>query len=58
MRRRFVIAAAAFAFGIGAADAADLPNAKGVHVTDNRVEAGFSYKFDLFAPSMPVVAKY
>jgi outer membrane immunogenic protein len=26
--------------------------------TDNRVEAGFSYKFDMFAPPMPVVAKY
>lgn len=26
--------------------------------TDNRVEAGFSYKFDLFAPPAPVIAKY
>lgn len=25
---------------------------------DNRVEAGFSYKFDMFAPPAPVVAKY
>lgn len=29
-----------------------------VHPTDNRVEAGFSYKFDTFAPPAPVVAKY
>lgn len=28
------------------------------HETDNRVEAGFSYKFDFGAPPMPVVAKY
>jgi outer membrane immunogenic protein len=28
------------------------------HETDNRVEAGFSYKFDLFEPPAPVVAKY
>ncbi len=26
--------------------------------TDNRVEAGFSYKFDMFAPPAPIVAKY
>ncbi len=26
--------------------------------SDNRFEAGFSYKFDMFAPPMPVVAKY
>jgi len=26
--------------------------------TDNRVEAGFSYKFDLFEPPAPVVAKF
>jgi outer membrane immunogenic protein len=25
---------------------------------DNRVEAGFSYKFDLFSPPAPVIAKY
>lgn len=25
---------------------------------DNRVEAGFSYKFDVFAPPAPVIAKY
>jgi outer membrane immunogenic protein len=29
-----------------------------IHDTDNRVEVGFSYKFDMFAPPMPVVAKY
>ncbi len=28
------------------------------HETDNRVQAGFSYKFDTFAPSIPVVARY
>jgi outer membrane immunogenic protein len=28
------------------------------HETDNRVEAGFSYKFDMMAPPAPVVAKY
>jgi outer membrane immunogenic protein len=28
------------------------------HERDNRVEAGFSYKFDVFAPPAPVVAKY
>jgi len=26
--------------------------------TDNRVQGGFSYKFDTFAPSVPVVARY
>lgn len=29
-----------------------------IHVRDNRVEAGFSYKFDMFEPPAPVVAKY
>ena len=28
------------------------------HNTDNRVQVGFSYKFDMFAPPGPVVAKY
>ncbi|MHB8884790.1 MAG: outer membrane protein [Methylovirgula sp.] len=28
------------------------------HTTDNRVQVGFSYKFDMFAPPGPVVAKY
>jgi outer membrane immunogenic protein len=28
------------------------------HIRDNRVQAGFSYKFDLFAPPAPVVSKY
>ncbi|MGB8277440.1 MAG: outer membrane protein [Methylovirgula sp.] len=28
------------------------------HETDNKVQIGFSYKFDLFAPPAPVVAKY
>jgi outer membrane immunogenic protein len=28
------------------------------HETDNMVTAGFSYKFDMFAPPGPVVAKY
>ncbi len=28
------------------------------HSTDNRVQAGFSYKFDTYAPPAPVVAKY
>jgi outer membrane immunogenic protein len=36
----------------GAGDAARL------HNTDNRAEIGFSYKFDLFEPPPPVVAKY
>jgi outer membrane immunogenic protein len=26
--------------------------------TDNRVQAGFSYKFDMFAPPAPIVSKY
>jgi outer membrane immunogenic protein len=30
----------------------------GRHVTDNRAEVGFSYKFDMFAPPGPVLAKY
>lgn len=35
-------------------------NGDGAHLdaTENRVEAGFSYKFDLFAPPIPLVAKY
>ena len=28
------------------------------HVRDNRVQAGFSYKFDMFAPPAPIVSKY
>jgi outer membrane immunogenic protein len=28
------------------------------HQTDNRVQAGFSYKFDMFAPPGPVAARY
>ena len=28
------------------------------HDTDNRVQVGFSYKFDMFAPPGPVVARY
>jgi outer membrane immunogenic protein len=28
------------------------------HETDNRVQGGFSYKFDMFAPPAPVLAKY
>jgi outer membrane immunogenic protein len=28
------------------------------HETDNRVQVGFSYKFDLFAPPVPMAAKY
>lgn len=28
------------------------------HETDNRVQAGFSYKFDTFSPVAPVVARY
>ena len=28
------------------------------HEIDNRVQVGFSYKFDMFAPPAPVVAKY
>ena len=28
------------------------------HATDNRVQAGFSYRFDMFEPPAPVVAKY
>ena len=28
------------------------------HESDNRVQAGFSYKFDTFAPLAPVVARY
>jgi outer membrane immunogenic protein len=30
----------------------------GKHETDNRVQAGFSYKFDLGGPATPIVAKY
>ncbi|HLH12411.1 MAG TPA: outer membrane protein [Methylovirgula sp.] len=29
-----------------------------LHERDNRVEAGFSYRFDMLAPPAPVVAKY
>lgn len=29
-----------------------------LHVYDNAVRVGFSYKFDMFAPPAPVVAKY
>lgn len=32
--------------------------AQRMHETDNRVEAGFSYKFDFMPPPVPVVAKY
>jgi outer membrane immunogenic protein len=28
------------------------------HIRDNRVQAGFSYKFDMFAPPAPIVSKY
>lgn len=28
------------------------------HSTDNRVQVGFSYKFDMYAPPAPVLAKY
>ncbi len=28
------------------------------HIRDNRVQAGFSYKFDLWAPPAPIVSKY
>jgi outer membrane immunogenic protein len=28
------------------------------HDKDNRVQAGFSYKFDMFVPPAPVIAKY
>jgi outer membrane immunogenic protein len=28
------------------------------HIRDNRVQVGFSYKFDMFAPPLPVVSKY
>jgi outer membrane immunogenic protein len=28
------------------------------HSTDNRVQVGFSYKFDMYAPPAPVIAKY
>lgn len=28
------------------------------HITDNRVQVGLSYKFDMFAPPAPVIAKY
>ncbi len=42
----------------------DIPGATGGGVavrhrdTDNRVQGGFSYKFDTFAPTTPVVARY
>ncbi|MGC1557609.1 MAG: outer membrane beta-barrel protein, partial [Methylovirgula sp.] len=26
--------------------------------TDNRVQVGFSYKFDMFAPPAPMISKY
>jgi outer membrane immunogenic protein len=28
------------------------------HLRDNRVQVGFSYKFDMFAPPAPIVSKY
>ncbi len=39
-------------FGVG------FPVALRENETDNRVEAGFSYKFDWWAPPTPVIAKY
>ena len=33
-------------------------NAVSQHVRDNRVQAGFSYKFDMFAPPAPIMSKY
>jgi outer membrane immunogenic protein len=35
-----------------------LANVTTHHQTDNRVQIGFSYKFDTFAPPAPVLAKY
>jgi outer membrane immunogenic protein len=35
-----------------------LPLAVNHHSTDNRVQIGFSYKFDMYAPPAPVLAKY
>jgi outer membrane immunogenic protein len=29
-----------------------------LHIYDNEVEAGFSYKFDLAPPPTPIIAKY
>ncbi len=28
------------------------------HLTENQVQVGFSYKFDLLPPPAPIVAKY
>ncbi len=33
-------------------------NTATTHLTDNRVQVGFSYKFDMFGPPAPVFAKY
>ncbi len=35
-----------------------LPAPVNHHSTDNRVQIGFSYKFDMYAPPAPVLAKY
>lgn len=35
-----------------------IPLTDRVRETDNRVQAGFSYRFDMFAPPTPVIAKY
>ncbi len=35
-----------------------LPTPVNHHSTDNRVQVGFSYKFDMYAPPAPVLAKY
>ncbi|MEJ0052601.1 MAG: outer membrane protein [Methylovirgula sp.] len=41
----------------------DFPSSEGFdavshHIRDNRVQAGFSYKFDIFSPPAPIVSKY
>jgi outer membrane immunogenic protein len=33
-------------------------NSVSQHIRDNRVQAGFSYKFDMFAPPAPIISKY
>jgi outer membrane immunogenic protein len=36
----------------------DFGNPVAHHIRDNRVQAGFSYKFDMFSPPAPIVSKY
>lgn len=47
-----------FPFGGITANPAIYTVTSGHHLTENQVQAGFSYKLDLFPPAPPVVAKY